>query len=90
MIQFGQAIARKIDAKFSGPVGIIQQLAEEARLGWTDYVRMLWVLSAYLAPFNLAPLPALLTVLLSLALVLTGTLYSTWRAATVSPMSAMR
>src|SRR4029079_11328367 len=59
VIQFGQAIARKIDAKFSGPVGIIQQLAEEARLGWTDYVRMLGVLSAFLGAFNLAPLPAL-------------------------------
>jgi ABC-type lipoprotein release transport system permease subunit len=41
-------------------------------------------------PFRLTPVPALLAFVLSLAVVLSGTLYSTWRAATASPREAMR
>jgi ABC-type lipoprotein release transport system permease subunit len=41
-------------------------------------------------PFRLAPVPALLAFVLSLAVVLSGTLYSSWRAATASPREVMR
>ena len=41
-------------------------------------------------PFRLTPVPALLALLLSLVLVLTGTLWSSWRAATAAPREAMR
>ena len=41
-------------------------------------------------PFRLAPVPVLLAFVLSLAVVLTGTLYSSWRAATAAPREAMR
>jgi ABC-type lipoprotein release transport system permease subunit len=41
-------------------------------------------------PFRLTPLPALLGLVLSSAVVLTGTLYSTWRAAVAPPREAMR
>ena len=41
-------------------------------------------------PFRLTPVPALLAFVLSLAVVLSGTLYSSWRAATASPREAMR
>ena len=41
-------------------------------------------------PFRLAPVPILLAFVLSFVIVLTGTLYSTWRAATASPLEAMR
>jgi ABC-type lipoprotein release transport system permease subunit len=41
-------------------------------------------------PFRLTPVPALLGLVISLAVVLTGTLYASWRAATVSPRDAMR
>jgi ABC-type lipoprotein release transport system permease subunit len=41
-------------------------------------------------PFRLAPVPALFAFLLSFVIVLTGTLYSSWRAATVPPREAMR
>jgi ABC-type lipoprotein release transport system permease subunit len=41
-------------------------------------------------PFRLAPIPALFAFLLSLAVVLTGTLYSSWRAATAPPREVMR
>lgn len=41
-------------------------------------------------PFRLTPAPALLGFLLSLMIVLCGTLYSSWRAAIVPPREAMR
>jgi ABC-type lipoprotein release transport system permease subunit len=41
-------------------------------------------------PFRLAPVPVLLAFVLSLVVVLTGTLYSSWRAATTAPREAMR
>ena len=41
-------------------------------------------------PFRLTPIPALLAFVLSLVVVLSGTLYSSWRAATTSPREAMR
>jgi ABC-type lipoprotein release transport system permease subunit len=41
-------------------------------------------------PFRLTPVPALLSFVLSFAVVLTGTLYSSWRAATAPPRLAIR
>jgi ABC-type lipoprotein release transport system permease subunit len=41
-------------------------------------------------PFRLTPIPLLLAFVLSLVIVLTGTLWSTWRAATAAPREAMR
>jgi ABC-type lipoprotein release transport system permease subunit len=41
-------------------------------------------------PFRLTPLPMLLAFALSLLVILTGTLYSAWRAAIVPPRIAMR
>lgn len=41
-------------------------------------------------PFQLTPVPALLAFVLSLVIVLSGTLASLWRAATVAPREAMR
>jgi ABC-type lipoprotein release transport system permease subunit len=41
-------------------------------------------------PFRLAPIPALLAFVLSFVVVLTGTLYSSWRAATTAPLEAIR
>jgi ABC-type antimicrobial peptide transport system permease subunit len=45
---------------------------------------------AFAVPSRLAPVPALLAFVLSFAIVMTGTLYSTWRAATATPLEAMR
>jgi ABC-type lipoprotein release transport system permease subunit len=42
------------------------------------------------APFRLTPVPALLGLLISLVVVLSGTLYSSWRAATAAPFEAIR
>jgi ABC-type lipoprotein release transport system permease subunit len=41
-------------------------------------------------PFRLTPIPALLCFVLSFAIVLTGTLYSSWRAAVAPPREAIR
>jgi ABC-type lipoprotein release transport system permease subunit len=41
-------------------------------------------------PFRLTPVPALLAFVLSFVIVLSGTLYSVWRAATAAPREAMR
>jgi ABC-type lipoprotein release transport system permease subunit len=41
-------------------------------------------------PFRLTPVPVLLAFVLASAVVLTGTLYSAWRAATAPPREAMR
>jgi ABC-type lipoprotein release transport system permease subunit len=45
---------------------------------------------AFRVPFRLAPVPALLGFAVSFAIVSTGTLYSTWRAATAEPALALR
>src|SRR5262249_38956541 len=41
-------------------------------------------------PFRLTPVPALVGLVLSFVIVLTGTLYSTWRSAVAPPREAMR
>jgi ABC-type antimicrobial peptide transport system permease subunit len=41
-------------------------------------------------PFRLTPVPALLAFVLSFAVILTGTLYSSWRAAIAPPREAIR
>lgn len=41
-------------------------------------------------PYRLTPVPALVGLILSFLLIETGTLYSTWRAATAAPREAMR
>jgi ABC-type lipoprotein release transport system permease subunit len=45
---------------------------------------------AFRVPFRLAPVPALLAFLIALVVVLSGSLYSTWRAATAPPRAAMQ
>jgi ABC-type lipoprotein release transport system permease subunit len=59
-----------------------------------------WIASVFLAgvdvtpgfrvPFRLTPVPVLLSLLIAAVLVMSGTLWSTWRAAVVPPREAMR
>jgi ABC-type lipoprotein release transport system permease subunit len=68
--------------------------------GWLRWFNGFWIASVFLAgvgpwpsfavPFRLAPLPAILAVIVSLVIVMSGTLYSSWRAAVASPSLAMR
>jgi len=55
----GQMIARKVKPELSGPVGIVNEMAKAVKRGFADYVGLLGALSAYLAGFNLLPIPAL-------------------------------
>jgi ABC-type lipoprotein release transport system permease subunit len=67
---------------------------------WLKWFNGFWIASVFLAgvdlvpafqvPFHLAPVPALLAFLVSLVVVLTGSLFSSWRTAIVAPMEAMR
>lgn len=66
---------------------------------WLRLMNGYWIASIFLPgaqarptfriPFQLTPLPALLGLLLALAIVLTGTIYSSWRAAIARPREAM-
>jgi ABC-type lipoprotein release transport system permease subunit len=47
-------------------------------------------LPGFRVPFHLAPVPALLCCLVSFSIVMTGSIYSTWRAAIGSPGEMMR
>jgi ABC-type antimicrobial peptide transport system permease subunit len=67
---------------------------------WLRVLNGYWIASVFLAgvdirpgfrvPFSLTPVPALLSFLISAVIVMSGTLYSTWRAAIVPPREAMR
>jgi ABC-type lipoprotein release transport system permease subunit len=69
-------------------------------VGWLKGLNGYWIAGVFLAgvdrepgfrvPFRLAPVPALLTFLIALVVILSGSLYSTWRAATAPPREAMR
>ena len=68
--------------------------------GWLRGLNGYWIAGVFLpgvdrapafqVPFRLTPVPALLAFLVALVVVLTGSLYSTWRAATAPPREAMR
>ncbi|MFO0602177.1 MAG: M50 family metallopeptidase [Polyangiales bacterium] len=45
--------------RMMGAVGIVNEMAHEARRGWRDFVQMLWVISVGLFFLNLLPIPAL-------------------------------
>ncbi len=67
---------------------------------WLHWLNGYWIASIFLngvdvvpalrVPYRLAPVPALFSFLLSFVLVMTGTLYSCWRGATIAPTEAMR
>jgi ABC-type lipoprotein release transport system permease subunit len=67
---------------------------------WLSWLNGYWVASVFLAgvdtapsfrvPFRLTPVPALLSFIVSFILIMSGTVYTSWRAATVAPMEAMR
>jgi ABC-type antimicrobial peptide transport system permease subunit len=67
---------------------------------WLKWLNGYWIASIFLTgvdaapgfrvPFRLTPIPVLLAFLIGLTVVLSGTLYSSWRAATAAPIEAMR
>lgn len=67
---------------------------------WLRVLNGFWVASIFIpgvaaipsltVPFRLTPVPVLLAFVISLSVTMTGTIWSSWRAATVSPEEAMR
>jgi ABC-type lipoprotein release transport system permease subunit len=67
---------------------------------WLRVFNGFWIAGLFLAeidtapgfrvPFRMLPVPVLLAFVIAFAVVLSGTLYSTWRAATTPPREAMR
>jgi ABC-type lipoprotein release transport system permease subunit len=67
---------------------------------WLRWFNGYWIAGIFLSgvdayphfpiPFRITPMPAVLAAIVSFAIVMTGTLVSTWRSAIVSPMVAMR
>ena len=56
---YGQWASGKAQGELSGPARIVKETAKAAKSGWVDLLELLGVLSAYLAAFNLLPVPAL-------------------------------
>ncbi len=59
VIGLGQLITGKAKGELSGPIGIVKNTADAAKVGSAELLRLLGVLSAYLGAFNLIPFPAL-------------------------------
>jgi len=67
---------------------------------WLEWFNGYWIASVFLAgvntapgfkvPYRLTPIPVLLAFLISFVVVMSGTLYSSWRAATTAPFEAIR
>lgn len=59
VIGLGELFTGKAEGKLSGPAGIVNETARAAQSGWTELLKFLGALSAYLGIFNLIPFPAL-------------------------------
>ena len=59
LVGLGQWASGKAQGELSGPARIVKETAKAAKSGWVDLLDLLGVLSAYLAAFNLLPIPAL-------------------------------
>jgi regulator of sigma E protease len=55
----GRIITGKEKAQLTGPVGIVREAKRAAERSFTEYFKLLAILSAYLGGFNLLPFPAL-------------------------------
>ena len=59
VMAIGRVIAGKEKLQVNGPVGIVKESRNQAKLGPGQYLQFLGMLSAYLGAFNLLPFPAL-------------------------------
>ncbi|MGC4089538.1 MAG: M50 family metallopeptidase [Polyangiaceae bacterium] len=55
----GRLVTGKEKPQLTGPVGIVKEAKRAAERSFTEYFRLLAILSAYLGGFNLLPFPAL-------------------------------
>lgn len=59
VIGVSRIVTGKEKPQLTGPVGIVRETSRAAESGWSKYLELLGILSAYLAGFNLVPFPAL-------------------------------
>ncbi len=59
VVSVGRMVMGKEKPELAGPVGIVREMAKAVRAGFPQYMELLGILSAYLAGFNLLPIPAL-------------------------------
>jgi regulator of sigma E protease len=59
VIGLGQLVTFKAEGELGGPLRIVKETAQAARMGGAELMRLLGGLSAYLGAFNLIPFPAL-------------------------------
>jgi regulator of sigma E protease len=59
VVSLARMVTGQEKPELSGPVRIVQEAAKAAQESWLTYLTLLAVLSAYLAGFNLLPIPAL-------------------------------
>lgn len=59
IVGLGQYIAGKAEGELGGPKRMIEETANAAKRGFSEYLEFLGALSAYLGAFNLLPFPAL-------------------------------
>jgi regulator of sigma E protease len=59
VVGLGRWISGKVEAELGGPVKIVEESAKAVKRGFTEWLFLLAVLSAYLGAFNLIPFPAL-------------------------------
>ena len=58
-VMMAEVIHGRADAKLGSSVAMVKEMKKQAEIGWAEFVIFLGGLSAYLAVFNLLPLPAL-------------------------------
>ncbi|EYF06647.1 M50 family metallopeptidase [Chondromyces apiculatus] len=59
IVGLGQWITGKVQGELGGPKRVIEETANAAKRGLSEYLEFLGALSAYLGAFNLLPFPAL-------------------------------
>jgi regulator of sigma E protease len=59
VVGIGRMVTGKEKPQLTGPVGIVKEAKRAAERSFTEYFRLLAILSAYLGGFNLLPFPAL-------------------------------
>jgi regulator of sigma E protease len=59
LLSLSELVRGKSEEKLGGPIRMVQEMKKVAEVSWADFIKLLGLLSAYLAAFNLLPIPAL-------------------------------
>ncbi len=59
VVELARIVTGQVKPELMGPVGIVKESKQAVDRGWSYYLMLLGILSAYLGGFNLVPFPAL-------------------------------